>query len=66
MIQSTNPYTQELIATHKPLNDIELNKAIADTALAFHKWKAFIYKERSVLFLKLAESLRNNLDKNPK
>ncbi len=63
MFQSINPYTQKRIATYTPLNSEGLNISIKKTAESFHKWKQFSFKERSVLFLKMAELLRKNNEK---
>lgn len=63
MIQSINPYTQNIIATHPSLNSEQLSEEIEKSAKSFQIWKQFSYKERSVLFLKMAEMLRKNKEK---
>jgi len=60
MFQSINPYTQKVISTFEPLSSAELNTALEESTKAFHLWKLFSYKERSILFLKMAELLRKN------
>lgn len=63
MIQSINPYTQNIIATHPSLNSEQLSEEIEKSAKSFQIWKQFSYQERSVLFLKMAEMLRKNKEK---
>jgi len=60
MFQSIDPYTQKVISTFEPFSSAELNAAIEESTKAFHLWKLFSYKERSLLFLKMAELLRKN------
>lgn len=62
MIQSINPYTREVIASYSEINLSELSQIIQKTANSFQKWKKKTYKERSVLFIKMAEFLRKNLE----
>lgn len=64
MIQSINPYTQNLIAIHPSLNSEQLSGEIEKSAKSFQIWKKLSYKERSVLFLKMAELLRKNKEKH--
>lgn len=63
MIQSINPYTQEIIASFQTLDSINLTKTIDKTAERFQEWKQLDYKDRSILFIKMAELLRKNVDK---
>lgn len=63
MIQSINPYTKEIIASFQTLDSINLTKTIDKTAERFQEWKQLDYKDRSILFIKMAELLRKNVDK---
>lgn len=63
MIQSINPYTQEIIASFQTLDSINLTKTIDKIAERFQEWKQLDYKDRSILFIKMAELLRKNVDK---
>lgn len=63
MIQSINPYTKEIIASFQTLDSINLTQTIDKTAERFQEWKQLDYKDRSILFIKMAELLRKNVDK---
>lgn len=55
--QSVNPYTQEVIYTHLPLSDNDLQRAAEAADQVQRQWRTTSWHERSALFLALAEVL---------
>ena len=58
-IQSINPATEEVLNTFQPYNDAQIDSALSEARAAFLKWRDTSFAERSELFHKLANYLRD-------
>jgi acyl-CoA reductase-like NAD-dependent aldehyde dehydrogenase len=58
-IQSINPATEEVLNTFEPFNDAQIDQALAEARTAFLSWRDTSFAERSELFHKLANYLRD-------
>lgn len=54
-IQTTNPYTNKVIKSFKPLNEDELEQKISEAHKAFDSWKTTPIAERAKYLLKVSE-----------
>ncbi|WP_432671138.1 NAD-dependent succinate-semialdehyde dehydrogenase [Flavobacterium sp. SM2513] len=54
-IQTTNPYTNKVVKSFKPLNEDELEHKISDAHKAFDTWKTTPIAERAKYLLKVSE-----------
>lgn len=62
-IASINPATNEQIKMYPPLTKDEVSAAIEKSDDAYQTWKTTSFVERKTILLKLAETLRANVDK---
>ena len=58
-IQSINPATEEVLNTFQPYNDAQIDSALSEARAAFLKWRDTSFAERSELFHKMANYLRD-------
>ena len=58
-IQSINPATEEVLNTFEPYNDAQIDQALSEARAAFLSWRDTSFAERSELFHKLANYLRD-------
>lgn len=63
IFKSINPFSQEVIAEHEVLTDIQLNKKLQLSENAFKKWKTTSFQERAGKLQNLAHVLRENKGK---
>ena len=63
IFKSINPFSQEVIAEHEVLTDIQLNKKLQLSESAFKKWKTTSFQERAGKMQNLAHVLRENKGK---
>lgn len=63
IFKSINPFSQEVIAEHEVLTDIQLNKKLQLSENAFKKWKTTSFQERAGKMQNLAHVLRENKGK---
>ena len=54
-IQTTNPYTNKVVKSFKPLNEDELEQKISEAHKAFDSWKTTPIAERAKYLLKVSE-----------
>ncbi len=57
-IQSINPATEEVLNTFEPYSAAQIEQAIAETRAAFLSWRDTSFAQRSELFHKMANYLR--------
>jgi len=60
MIQSKNPYTDEIIEKFEELKKPEIDKALEKADSRFKEWRKTTFSERSDLMQKAADELRKN------
>src|ERR1700736_4028211 len=58
-IQSINPATEEVLNTFEPFSAAQIEQALAEARTAFLSWRDTSFAERSELFHKLANYLRD-------
>ncbi len=58
-IQSINPATEEVLNTFEPYSAAQIEQALAEARAAFLSWRDTSFAERSALFHKLANYLRD-------
>lgn len=63
IFKSINPFSQEVIAEHEVLTNIQLNKKLQLSESAFKKWKTTSFQERAGKMQNLAHVLRENKGK---
>ncbi|CAM3986535.1 NAD-dependent succinate-semialdehyde dehydrogenase [Flavobacterium sinopsychrotolerans] len=63
IFKSINPFSQEVIAEHEVLTNIQLNKKLQLSESAFKKWKTTSFQERAGKLQNLAHVLRENKGK---
>jgi delta 1-pyrroline-5-carboxylate dehydrogenase len=59
-IQSLNPAIEEVLATFELCSPTQIDRAQAATHTAFHSWRETSFAERSTLFHKVANYLREH------
>lgn len=62
MLQSTNPYNQEVIKSYKEHSPKEINHIIADSDSEFAEWRKTSFENRSKLLSKTALLLKKNIE----
>lgn len=63
IFKSINPFSQEVIAEHEVLTNVQLNQKLHISETAFQKWKTTSFQERADKMQKLAHILRVNKEK---
>jgi succinate-semialdehyde dehydrogenase/glutarate-semialdehyde dehydrogenase len=63
IFKSINPFTQEIIAEHEVLTDVQLNQKLQLSERAFKNWRNTTFQERADKMKKLAQVLRMNKEK---
>ena len=58
-IQSINPATEEVLNTFEPFSEAQIEQALAEARSAFLSWRDTSFADRSALFHKLANYLRD-------
>lgn len=61
--KSTNPYNGEVLATYKGHTDEEINTILDNADKAFAIWRETEFEEREELMYRVADVLRDNIDK---
>lgn len=62
MIKSINPYTGKILKEFDPLDEVQLEAALAKSEAAFIKWREIDFSDRKKYMKAAAEELRKNLD----
>jgi acyl-CoA reductase-like NAD-dependent aldehyde dehydrogenase len=60
IFKTINPHTQNIIAEYDAINDIFLERTIAQAKAAQRHWSRLTFEERGQVFKKLAQYLREN------
>lgn len=63
IFKSINPFTQEIIAEHEVLTNLQLNQKLYKSEQAFKNWRSTTFQERADKMKKLAHVLRANKEK---
>ena len=66
MLQSINPFNQEVIKDYKEHSQNEINHIIAEADTAFKGWCQTNFNERAVLLRNIASILKKNIEKYSK
>ncbi len=62
MLQSINPYNQEVIKSYKEHSQKEINHIISESDNKFAEWRQTSFENRSKLLSKTALLLKKNID----